>query len=64
MEGENVGDEAKRRNCLRGLIENPNLSNNGRKETSNFFGPHYVECYIIKNGVVVARDRILVPIEH
>ena len=60
----NVGDEAKRRNCLRGLIENPNLSNNGRKETSNFFGPHYVECYIIKNGVVVARDRILVPIEH
>lgn len=60
----NVGDEAKRRNCLRGFIENPNLGNNGRKETSNFIGPHYVECYIIKNGIVVARDKILVPIEH
>lgn len=60
----NVGEEAKRRNCLRGFIEEPNLSNNGRKETSNFYGPHYVECYIIKNGVVVARDKISVPIAH
>ena len=60
----NVGDEAKRRNCLRGMIEDPNDVNNGRKETSNFYGPHYVECYIIKNGIVVARDRILVPIEE
>lgn len=60
----NVGEEAKRRNCLRGLIENPNFGNNGRKETSNFFGPHYVECYIIKDSIVVARDKILVPIKH
>lgn len=60
----NVGKEAERRNCLRGFIENPNLNGNGRKETSNFFGPHYVECYIIKNGVVVARDRISVPIQY
>lgn len=59
----NVGEEAKKRNCLRGTIENPNDVNDGRKETSNFYGPHYVECYIIKSGVVVARDRILVPIE-
>lgn len=58
----NVGEVAERRNCLRGFIENPNLNNNGRKETSNFFGPHYVECYIIKNGIVVARDKISVPI--
>ena len=60
----NIGEEAKRRNCLRGFIENPNMNNNGRKETSNFYGPHYVECYVIKNGVVVARDKILVPIKH
>lgn len=59
----NVGIEAKRRNCLRGQIESSNNGKNRRKETSNFYGPHYVECYIIKNNVVVARDRINVPIE-
>ena len=59
----NVGMEAKKRNCLRGQIERSNNGNNRRKETSNFYGPHYVECYIIQNNVVVARDRIDVPIE-
>ena len=59
----NVGEEAKRRNCLRGFIEKPNVYGTSRKETSDFYGPHYVECYIIKNGIVVARDKILVPIE-
>lgn len=58
----NVGDEAKQRNCLRGEILKPSKGNNNRHETSNFRGPHYVECYIIKKGVVVARDRIDVPI--
>lgn len=57
----NVGDVAKQRKCLRGQII---MSNKGdmRHETSNFSGPHYVECYIIKNEKVVARDRIEVPI--
>lgn len=32
------------------------------KETTDFNGPHYVECYIVKEGIVVARDRIGVPI--
>ncbi len=58
----NVGDEAKRRNCLRGEILRSNKDDNKRHETSNFRGSHYVECYIIKNDVVVARDRIDVPI--
>ncbi len=60
----NVGPEAKRRNCLRGEIQTPNEKVTGRKESTNFYGPHYVECYIIQNGVVVARDRIDVPIER
>lgn len=60
----NVGEEAKRRNCLRGQIERSNFKGCQRKETSNFYGPHYVECYIIKNNVVIARDRIDVPIER
>ena len=58
----NVGDEAKRRNCLRGEILKPNRADGTRHETSNFRGPHYVECYIIKNKTVIARDRINVPI--
>ncbi|MCH5241948.1 MAG: hypothetical protein J1F67_05945 [Muribaculaceae bacterium] len=59
----NVGDEAIRRNCLRGQIIPSNTpSKKGRKETSNFRGPHYVECYILKEGYIVARDRIEVPI--
>lgn len=60
----NVGPEAKRRKCLRGEIYKPNQSYNNRHESSNFYGPHYVECYIIQNGVVVARDRIDVPIQN
>ena len=59
----NVGDVAERRNCLRGQIIKSNNGFDKRKETSNFYGPHYVECYLIYKGVVVARDRIDVPIE-
>ena len=59
----NVGEEAHRRNCYRGQIIPSNRPNNKRKETTDFFGPHFVECYVIKNGVCVARARIDVPIE-
>ncbi|MCR4773329.1 MAG: hypothetical protein K5854_03085 [Prevotella sp.] len=34
-----------------------------RHESSDFRGDHYVECYIIKDGIMVARERINVPIE-
>lgn len=33
-----------------------------RRERTDFPGRHYVECYIIKNDVCVARTRISVPI--
>ena len=33
-------------------------------EHSDFKGEHVVECYIVKNGIVVARDRIDVPISN
>lgn len=59
----NVGTEAVKRNCLRGEIIDSNRKNNIRHESDDFFGPHYMEAYIIKNGVVVARDRIEVPIQ-
>lgn len=58
----NVGPEAKKRNCLRGQIEYSNRDLYRRHESADFHGPHYVECYIIKDNCVVARDRINVPI--
>ena len=48
---------------MRGEIINSNKNLTMRHESADFSGPHYMECYIIKNGVVVARDRIDVPIE-
>ncbi|WP_332307655.1 nucleotide-binding domain-containing protein [Leptospira interrogans] len=31
-------------------------------EQTLFKGDHVVECYAIKNGILVAKDRIHVPI--
>ncbi len=57
----NRGAEAERLDRIRGQIIAPNRDQ-GRHEVTSFRGDHYVESYIIKDGVVVARDRILVPI--
>lgn len=58
----NRGEEAIARDCIRGQLE----GDRGRlrkQEHSNFSGDHLVECVAVQNGVVVATDRILVPIE-
>lgn len=57
----NRGNEAQRRKATRGQIIESS-SHNVRIEHSDFRGNHVVECYIIKDGVVVARDCIDVPI--
>lgn len=58
----NRGPEAERRKNLRGeIIESS--SKNQRREVTTFRGEHFVECYLIMNGVVVARDSIDVPID-
>lgn len=57
----NRGEEARHRDCIRGQI----VQDEGRlekTEKTNFKGDHVVECYCVKNGVVVAKDRIRVPI--
>ncbi len=57
----NRGEEAQRRNCIRGRI----CRDDGHQqivEHTSFTGHHIVECYAIVNGVVVAKDRIDVPI--
>lgn len=58
----NRGEEAIRRNCVRGQIVDDG-GHECRIETTNFIGEHIVECYVIKNGIVVAKDRIDVPIQ-
>lgn len=57
----NRGPEAERRNCIRGQIVDSTASG-VRDERSDFRGKHLVECYIVKDGIVVARDHIDVPI--
>jgi len=57
----NQGAEALRRNQIRGQIIKTNKTK--QVENTQFIGPHYVECYIVKNNVCIARDRINVPIE-
>lgn len=57
----NVGYEAIRRNCIRGQIKK------GEKfldETTNFYGPHFVECFIVKDKICIARDKISVNIDY
>jgi hypothetical protein len=58
----NRGDVAHRRNCIRGQIVKDGGSLQ-KKESTDFRGDHVVECYCVKNGVVVAKDRIHVPID-
>jgi hypothetical protein len=52
----NHGEEAIRADCIRGqIVEDPGLER--KDEPTAYRGDHYVECYIVKNGVCVAMDR-------
>lgn len=57
----NRGVEAIRRDSIRGQIVEDDGSMR-RSEKTQFMGEHIVECYCVKDGVVVAKDRIHVPI--
>jgi hypothetical protein len=57
----NRGEEAQKRDCIRGELVD-DKGHNEKTETTNFRGDHVVECYAIKDGIVVAKDRIHVPI--
>lgn len=59
----NRGAEAERRDMIRGQIVDSSKPR-VRVEHSDFKGEHMVECYVIKDGIVVARDRIDVPISN
>ncbi|PYB86079.1 nucleotidyltransferase [Pseudomonas koreensis] len=59
----NIGEQAEKRDCIRGQIF-ADAGYETVKESTTFKGDHAVECYILKNGVVVARDLALVPISE
>lgn len=57
----NVGQLAESNNQIRGDI----IADSGhleKVERTSFQGSHFVECYVIKDGYCMARDRIDVPI--
>lgn len=56
----NRGERAKELDCIRGQIR---LGSKTITECTSFRGEHIVECYVVKDGVVVAKDRIDVPIQ-
>ena len=60
----NRGPEAERRNKIRGEITKGNYAGGAeRREPTEFRGDHYVECYLIRRGVVVARAHLDVLIQ-
>jgi len=55
----NTGDEADRAHGLRGGIFHSKTAGKGglnQKEYSEYTGLHWVECFIVKNGICVARS--------
>ena len=57
----NRGAEAERRDCVRGQIV-PDGGRMMKTESTDFSGEHVVEAYLVRDGVVVAKDRVKVPI--
>ncbi|NCN06200.1 MAG: hypothetical protein GW949_11285 [Spirochaetales bacterium] len=59
----NTGKEASEAYCLRGDFYNSNgastfeLGSNIRLEPTRYRGNHWVECFIVKDGICVARSR-------
>lgn len=57
----NFGDEANEAEDLRGEISE-DFGSAEKEERTKYLGEHYVECYLIKDRICVAKDKILVPI--
>lgn len=57
----NRGPMAIEKDMVRGQIE-ADAGSRTKRETSSFRGEHVVDCYAVQQGVIVAKDRIHVPI--
>ena len=58
----NEGEVAKKRNIIRGQIYQTDRDT--QEEHTDFRGDHYVEAYLIKDDICVAKGRIDVPIRE
>lgn len=58
----NTGEEAKRLGQLRGEIH-PDEGRHQRKERTLYTGHHWMECYVVKDGICVARSHepVIIP---
>jgi hypothetical protein len=52
----NTGNDAKNANCLRGNIFLSNSNRLTRSESTQYRGMHWIECFIVKDGICVARS--------
>lgn len=57
----NVGRVAQQRNMIRGQIKERGKT---IKEHSDFYGAHYIECYLIRENKCIAVGRVNVPIDN
>jgi hypothetical protein len=53
----NTGQEAIRKNCLRGGFELSDIGMNTRREATSYTGSHFVQCFVIKNGQCVGKSK-------
>ena len=53
----NTGSEAYNANCLRGNFEESDIGTDGKKESTAYSGTHSVQCFIIKQGICVAKSK-------
>jgi hypothetical protein len=53
----NTGHQARDNDCLRGGFENSNSDKNMRSERTAYTGKHYVQCFVIKNGLCVTKSK-------
>lgn len=60
----NLSEEAQKDGKLRGTIEPPGRDQSKYKDSTAYQGIHYIECYAIKDGVCIAKKRLLVPIGY
>mgnify|MGYP003603363631 FL=1 len=61
----NIGSAAVAKNQERGRLQDSTFGkhkDSRLQEKSSFCGEHWVECYIIKNGICIARDHVSVHI--
>lgn len=57
----NEGTISKQKDMIRGQIKQRDYY---IVEPCSFFGDHYIECYLIKNGVCVGIGRVDIPIDR